>query len=82
MRLTVIIPIYNVEKYLNSMVECILPQLQQNDELLLVDDGSTDKSGAICDNFAARDERVQVFHIPNGRAIEGLWRVCAICRFG
>ena len=66
MRLTVIIPIYNVEKYLNSMVECILPQLQQNDELLLVDDGSTDKSGAICDNFAARDERVQVFHIPNG----------------
>lgn len=66
MKVSVIIPIYNVEKYLNSMVECILPQLQQNDELLLVDDGSTDKSGAICDNFAARDERVQVFHIPNG----------------
>lgn len=66
MRLTVIMPIYNVEKYLNAMVECILPQLHQNDELLLIDDGSTDKSGAMCDDFAARDERVQAFHIPNG----------------
>ena len=65
-KISVIIPIYNVKKYLSNMVGDILPQLQKNDELLLVDDGSTDKSSAICDEFAAKDDRVRVFHIANG----------------
>lgn len=65
-KLSVIIPIFNAEKYLNNIVECILPQLKQSDEILLVDDGSTDKSGEICEIFSARDERVRTFHIPNG----------------
>lgn len=66
MTLTVIIPIYNVEKYLRDTINSILAQKFENCEILLIDDGSTDGSGSICDDFAEKDNRIQVFHIANG----------------
>ena len=64
--LSVIIPVYNVEEYLSRCVESILAQTCDNLELILVDDGATDRSGAICDAFAAGDSRVKVIHKENG----------------
>lgn len=63
---SVIIPIYNSEPYLRHCVDSILCQADVPIELILVDDGSTDRSGAICDNYAAQDSRVRVIHQPNG----------------
>ena len=67
-RLSVIVPVYNAEKYLAECVESILNQTIQDLELILVDDGSTDSSPAMCDAFAQQDSRVKVIHKPNGRA--------------
>lgn len=64
--LDVIVPVYNVEDYLTKCVESILAQSFQNFRLILVDDGSTDNSGAICDGFAERDDRIVVLHKKNG----------------
>lgn len=64
--LSVIIPIFNVENYLERCIQSILEQSFQNFELLLVDDGSTDGSAAICDRFADADHRVRVIHKENG----------------
>ena len=64
--LSIIIPVYNAEKYLHRCMGSILSQSFREYEVLLVNDGSTDTSGAICDEFAVRDERVRVFHKPNG----------------
>lgn len=63
---SVIVPVYNVEKYLEECVESILEQTYTDFELILVDDGSSDKSGAICDSIADRDDRIRVFHKTNG----------------
>ena len=63
---SVIIPVYNVAPYLRSCLDSILDQGWTALEALLVDDGSTDESGAICDEYAARDSRVRVFHRENG----------------
>lgn len=65
-KISVIIPIYNVENYLKKLLESILEQKFADLEVLLIDDGSTDASGAICDELATKDDRVEVFHIPNG----------------
>ena len=65
-RISVIVPVYNVEKYLCKCVDSILVQSYTNFELLLIDDGSTDSSGLICDEYAAKDLRVRVFHKQNG----------------
>ena len=65
---SVIVPVYNAEKYLAECVESILNQTIQDLELILVDDGSTDSSPAMCDAFAQQDSRVKVIHKPNGRA--------------
>lgn len=65
-KISVIVPVYNVEKWLRRCVDSILAQTFTDFELLLVDDGSTDASGAICDEYAQRDSRVRVFHKPNG----------------
>ena len=65
-KVTVVVPVYNVEKYLHKCAESILNQSFQDFELILVDDGSTDKSGDICDRFAEKDSRVRVIHQENG----------------
>lgn len=62
---SVIVPIYNVEKYLNKCVDSIISQSYKNLEILLIDDGSTDSCPAICDNYAEADPRVKVFHKKN-----------------
>lgn len=63
---SVIIPVYQVEKYLNQCVDSVLPQLNDNMELILIDDGSSDSSGVMCDQFAAKDAKVTVIHKKNG----------------
>ena len=65
-KVSIIVPVYNVEKYLRKCVSTILSQEMQDWELLLVNDGSTDNSGIICDGFAKEDSRIRVFHKPNG----------------
>lgn len=64
--ISIVVPVYNAERTLNECVDSILSQTYSHFELLLVDDGSTDKSGVICDAYAAKDSRVRVFHKPNG----------------
>lgn len=63
---SVIIPVYNVAAYLEECVQSVLNQTYTNLEIILVDDGSTDDSGAMCDRFAATDPRVRVIHRENG----------------
>ena len=57
--ISVIVPVYNTEKYLDRCIQSILSQTYTNFELLLIDDGSTDSSGAICDEYAAKDSSVR-----------------------
>ena len=64
--ISVIVPVYNVERYLRRCVDSILHQTYRNLEVLLVDDGSTDASGAICDEYAAQEECVTAVHQKNG----------------
>lgn len=66
--ISVIVPVYNTEKYLDRCIQSILAQTYTDFELLLVDDGSTDSSGAICDKYAEQDSRIRVFHKANGGA--------------
>lgn len=63
---SIIIPVYNVERYLTECMNSILSQSFNSFEIILVDDGSTDKSPAICDDFASMDQRIRVIHKPNG----------------
>ncbi len=63
---SIIVPVYNIEKYLSRCVESLREQTHKELQVLLVDDGSTDGSGALCDAFAAEDSRIQVIHKPNG----------------
>lgn len=65
-QISVIVPVYKVEKYINRCVDSILAQTFQNFELILVDDGSPDNCGAICDAYAKKDRRVVVIHQENG----------------
>ena len=64
-KVSIIVPVYNTEKYLSQCVESILSQTFIDFELLLIDDGSKDDSGKICDEYAAKDNRIRVFHIAN-----------------
>ena len=64
--ISIIVPVYKVEKYLRHCVDSILAQTFTDFELLLIDDGSPDNSGAICDEYAEKDNRVRVFHKENG----------------
>lgn len=63
---TVIVPVYNVEKFLNKCVDSICRQTYTNLEIIIVDDGSTDNSGCICDELKEKDERIIVIHKMNG----------------
>lgn len=62
---SVLVPIYNVEKYLRQCVDSVLAQTHEAIEVILVDDGSTDGSGGIADEYSRRDDRVRVMHKPN-----------------
>lgn len=63
---SIIIPIYNVETYLNECVNSVLIQTFKDFEILLIDDGSKDSSGKLCDEIASTDSRIRVYHKPNG----------------
>lgn len=63
---SVIVPVYNIEQYLNICMDSILAQSYHSLQIVLVDDGSTDNSGVICDEYAAKDPRVTVIHKENG----------------
>ncbi len=63
--ISVIIPVYNVEKYIEMSIKSVIEQSYKNIEIILVDDGSTDNSGNICDTFARKDNRVRVIHKKN-----------------
>ena len=63
--LSIIVPIYNVEKYLCKCIDSVIAQTYQEWELLLIDDGSTDNSGNICDEYAKKDSRIRTFHNKN-----------------
>lgn len=64
--ISIIVPVYNVEKYLDRCMESILQQTYRKLEIILVDDGSTDTSSAMCEAYAKKDSRVRVIHKPNG----------------
>lgn len=74
--ISVIVPVYNVEELLPRCVESIMAQTKQNIEIILVDDGATDSSGAICDEYAQKDARIQVVHKPNG-GLTSAWKAGA-----
>lgn len=64
--ITVIVPIYNVKEYLNECVQSIVEQTYENMEIILIDDGSTDGSGKVCDEWKSKDARIVVIHQENG----------------
>lgn len=66
MKLSIIIPVYNVEQYLQCCVQSVLTQTYQDLQVILVNDGSTDSSGILCDQLAQQDSRIQVVHKENG----------------
>lgn len=65
MKISVIVPVYNSELYISDCIESIIGQTHKELEIILVDDGSTDRAGAICDEYAARDHRISVIHQSN-----------------
>lgn len=71
--ISVIVPVYNVEKLLPRCVDSILAQTKENMEIILVNDGATDGSGALCDAYAKKNERIRVIHKPNG-GLTSAWK--------
>ena len=65
-KISVIVPVYNVEQYLERCVDSIINQTYKNLEIILVNDGSTDNSGQLCDELAKKDDRIRVIHKKNG----------------
>jgi len=65
-KISLIIPVYNVEKFLSRCVNSVIKQTYKNLEIFLVDDGSTDNSGNLCDKYAQKDKRIKVIHKKNG----------------
>ena len=63
---SIVVPTYNVEKYIRECIDSLINQTHKNLEIILVDDGSTDSTGAICDEYAEKDSRVKVIHKENG----------------
>ena len=68
--ISVVVPVYNVEKYINDCIDSIINQTYRELEIILVDDGSNDSSGAICDEYAMKDDRIRVIHKKNGGLAE------------
>ncbi|MBQ8210016.1 MAG: glycosyltransferase [Clostridia bacterium] len=69
-RISVIVPIYNVEKFLPKCIESLITQSYENLEIILVDDGAKDSSGTICDEYAGKDSRIKVIHKENAGVAE------------
>ncbi|HEM6455430.1 TPA: glycosyltransferase family 2 protein [Streptococcus suis] len=67
--ISIIVPVYNVENYLDECIQTVLAQTYSNWELLLINDGSTDSSGTICDDYAKGDERIYIKHIKKGKGV-------------
>ena len=65
-RISVILPVYNVENYLKKCIDSVCGQTYKNLEIILVDDGATDSCPQLCDEFAKKDERIRVLHKENG----------------
>ncbi len=63
--ISIIVPVYNVEKYLSECIDSLIYQTYSNIEIILIDDGSTDSSGDICDNYSKKDKRIKVIHKEN-----------------
>lgn len=72
-KVSIVIPVYNMEKYLERCMESVLAQSLEDVEIILVDDGGSDKSPAMCDDYAVRDTRVRVIHKPNG-GLTSAWK--------
>lgn len=72
-KVSVVVPVYNVETYLRRCVDSILAQTVEGLEVILIDDGSTDGSGEICDEYQRKDERIRVQHKPNG-GLTSAWK--------
>ena len=68
--ISIVVPVYNCEKYVGKCIRSILKQTYSNWNLILVDDGSTDRSGAVCDRFAQKDDRITVIHQENKGSVE------------
>ena len=66
MKISVVIPVYNKEKYMDDLFQCLLSQTFEEFECILIDDGSTDDSPMICDEYAKKDDRIKVIHKKNG----------------
>ena len=86
--ISIIVPIYNVERYLVQCIDSILNQTYKEIQVILVDDGSTDSSGKICDEYRQKDNRIVVIHQENKGLVaarkEGLkvgWRIRWLCRW-
>ncbi len=67
---SIVVPVYNNEQYLDQCLKSLTEQTEENIEILVVDDGSTDSSGEICDAWAKQDERIRVFHQPNSGVVK------------
>lgn len=65
-KISIIVPVYNADKYVDKCIKSILEQTYANFELIIIDDGSTDQSAAICDEWSQKDSRIKVVHVDNG----------------
>ena len=72
-KVSIVVPVYNMEKYLDRCVKSIQAQTLQDIEIILVDDGGKDRSVQMCDEYAAADSRVKVLHKPNG-GLTSAWK--------
>lgn len=77
--ISIVVPVYNVEPYIEKCLDSISAQTYSNMEVILVDDASTDSSGSICDAYAARDRRMQAIHFPENRGLSAA-RNEGVCR--
>ena len=68
--ISIVVPVYNVEAYVAECLDSLCAQTYEDIEILLVDDGSSDRSGEICDSYAQKDERIRVFHTVNSGVSE------------